>query len=86
MISKQHIKAFFIAALAFKFPVAWGRRKRCKMLSLNGSKHKWIVKFLDLFFDVRHRQDGGIELWFNEREKVQQKRRLRKLLKRIVRA
>jgi hypothetical protein len=81
MISKQQVKAFFIAALAFKFPVSWGRRKRCKMISLDGSKHRWIVRFLELFFDVRHRQDGGIELWFKdkERQKVNQRRFVKRL-------
>ena len=78
---KQHIKAFLIALTSLRFPVAWGRRKRCKMLSLNGSKHQWIVKFLGLLFDVRHRQDGGIELWFKdkERQKVNQRRFVKRL-------
>jgi len=78
---KQRFKAFLIALASLKFPVTWGRRKRCKMLNLDGSKHKWIVWFLNLFYDVRHRQDGGIELWFKdkERQKVNQRRFAKKL-------
>ena len=81
-ISKQHIKAFFISFLSLKFPVIWGRRKRCRILSLKWSEHPWIVKFLEHFYDVRCRMDGGVELWFKDRERknVNRRRVIKKLI------
>jgi len=83
---KRRIKAFFIATLSFIFPVSWrhGLRRRCHFGKLNSFDHPLFVKFLGLFFDVRTSVKGNVEFWFGEREKVKQKRRFRKLLKRIV--
>jgi hypothetical protein len=82
MITKQHIKAFFIALLSFKFSVTWGRRKRCFFKGFQYGQHPHMVKFLSYFYDVRRRPvDDTIMLFFRERARV----RRRKMNKKIVR-
>jgi len=86
VISKKHIKAFFIALLSFKFPVSWrrGLRRRCHFAKFKSFEHPLLVKALNRFFDVRVGVKGNVELWFRERDKVQQKRRIRKFLKKFA--
>ena len=83
----RRVKAFIIATLSFVFPVSWGRprtRKRCKFAELNSFEHPLLVKFLGLIFDVRTSVKGNTEIWFREREKVIQRRRIRKFWERVT--
>lgn len=69
----RRIKAFIIAAVSLFGDVVFKRKQRV-LIRIDHRKHRRFVGFLDLFFDVRRRPNGNIQLRLKQRRKANYER------------